>query len=110
MYGEEKQAKKIARAIIEARYLFKTLNTTSELARLVENVCGFSARKDKLQRQSHVATKTFQALRILVNDELNELDFAMHFAQQALKVGGKIVVITFHSLVCFILPILKNFC
>lgn len=98
VYGEEKQAKKIARAIIEARYLFKSLQTTHELAQLIESTCGLSARTDKLQRPSHVATKTFQALRILVNDELNELDFAVRFAHRALKIGGKLVAITFHSL------------
>lgn len=97
-YGEEKQAKKIARAIIEARYLFSPLKTTKELAQLVENVCSDTIRTDKLKRPAHVATKTFQALRILVNDELNELDFALKFANQALKIGGKIVTIAFHSL------------
>jgi len=98
VYGEERLAKKIARAVIEARYLFKSLKTTTELAQLVESVCGFQSRSDKLQRPSHVATKTFQALRIFVNDELNELDFAMKFAYQSLKVGGKIVTLSFHSL------------
>ncbi len=98
VYGEEKQAKKIARAIIEARYLFTSLKTTNELAQLVESACGFSTRTDKLQRPIHVATKTFQALRILVNDELNELDFAVRFANRALKLGGKLVTIAFHSL------------
>jgi receptor-type tyrosine-protein phosphatase gamma len=98
VYGEEKQAKKIARAIIEARYLFKSLQTTHELAQLIESTCGLSTRTDKLQRPSHVATKTFQALRILVNDELNELEFAVRYAHRALKIGGKLVTITFHSL------------
>lgn len=98
IYGEEKQAKKIARAIIEARYLFTSLRTTHELAQLVENVCGSGTRTDKLSRPSHVATKTFQALRILVNDEINELDFALKFADRALKVGGKLITIAFHSL------------
>lgn len=97
-YGEEKQAKKIARAIVESRYLFRSLKTTGELARLIEMAVGFDSRQDKLQRSSHVATKTFQALRILVNDELNELDFAMQFARRALKIGGRIVTLTFHSL------------
>lgn len=98
IYGEEKQAKKIARAIIEARYLFTSLKTTQELAQLVEHACGFVSRTDKLNRSSHVATKTFQALRILVNDEINELDFALKFANRALKIGGKLIVIAFHSL------------
>lgn len=98
IYGEERQAKKIARAIIESRFLFNSLKTTKELAELVECACGFSFRKDKLQRQSHVATKTFQALRIFVNDELNELDYAMNFSHQYLKNGGKLVTVSFHSL------------
>lgn len=98
IYGEERQAKKIARAIIESRYLFKSLKTTKELAELVECACGFDFRKDKLQRQSHVATKTFQALRIFVNDELNELDYAMNFSAKYLKSGGKLITIAFHSL------------
>merc|ERR1712071_425348 len=92
VYGEERQAKKIARAVIEARYLFKSLKTTRELAQLVESVFGFQSKVDKLQRPSHVATKTFQALRIFVNDEMNELDFAMKFAHR-LKVGGRIVTL-----------------
>lgn len=98
VYGEERQAKKIARAVIEARYLFKSLKTTRELAQLVESVFGFPSKLDKLQRPSHVATKTFQALRIFVNDEINELDFAMKFAHRALKTGGRIVTLSFHSL------------
>lgn len=60
VYGEEKQAKKIARAIVESRYLFRSLKTTGELARLIEMAVGFDSRQDKLQRSSHVATKTFQ--------------------------------------------------
>lgn len=98
VYGEEKQSKKIARAVIEARYMFKRLRTTSELAQLVESVYGFSMKEDKLQRPSHVATKTFQALRILVNDELNELNYAMNLAHLYLKKGGKVIAISFHSL------------
>ncbi len=98
VYGEEKLARKIARAVVEARYLFKRLKTTTELAQLVESASGFAARADKLQRPSHVATKTFQALRILVNDELNELDIAMKVAANYLRPGGKIVTISFHSL------------
>ena len=97
-YGEEKQAKKIARAIIEARYLFSSLKTTQELAQLVENACSDTTRTDKLNRPTHVATKTFQALRILINDELNELDYAIKFASQSLKIGGKLITIAFHSL------------
>ncbi|KAJ8962699.1 hypothetical protein NQ318_001096 [Aromia moschata] len=97
-YGEEKQARKIARAIVEARYLFKKLTTTEELCDLVDSVCTEDYRLDKLQRKSHVATKTFQALRIFVNNELNEINFGLILAHRYLKIGGRIVTITFHSL------------
>lgn len=56
------------------------------------------ARKDRLHRPAHVATKTFQALRIFVNDELNELHAGLHAARDALRPGGRLCVITFHSL------------
>jgi len=98
VYGEEKQAKKIARAVIESRYMFKKLETTSELGDLVASVCVDEERLDKLQRHAHCATKTFQALRIFVNNEVNELNFGMIIAETYLKVGGKLVTLTFHSL------------
>lgn len=56
------------------------------------------ARKDRLHRPAHVATKTFQALRIFVNDELNELHAGLRAARDALRPGGRLCVITFHSL------------
>lgn len=56
------------------------------------------ARKDRLQRPAHVATKTFQALRIFVNDELNELHAGLRAAQAILRPGGRLCVVTFHSL------------
>lgn len=56
------------------------------------------ARRDRLQRPSHVATKTFQALRIFVNDELNELVAGLQTAQDILRPGGHLCVLTFHSL------------
>lgn len=56
------------------------------------------ARKDRLHRPAHVATKTFQALRIFVNDELNELHRGLCAAQAVLRPGGRLCVITFHSL------------
>lgn len=58
-YGQEKRARPIARAIVESRMLFKSLNTTKELAELVASMSGDSVSKDKLQRFSHPATKTF---------------------------------------------------
>ncbi|KAB0803560.1 hypothetical protein PPYR_00530 [Photinus pyralis] len=98
VYGEEKQARKIARAIIETRYLFKKLTTTEELADLIDSVCGDEVRFDKLHRKSHNATKTFQALRIFVNNELNEINYSLILSQKYLKLGGKLITITFHSL------------
>ncbi|KAG7251460.1 hypothetical protein CRUP_035616, partial [Coryphaenoides rupestris] len=56
------------------------------------------ARRDKLERPSHVATKTFQALRIFVNDELNELHAGLRAAQTLLRPGGRLCILTFHSL------------
>lgn len=97
-YGDEKYAKKIARAVIDARYAIKKIETTKELSDLVYACCGGEMRIDKLQRPSHVATKTFQALRIFVNNELNEINYGMIVAEKFLKIGGRLITITFHSL------------
>ncbi|XP_042888201.1 probable methyltransferase-like protein 15 homolog [Penaeus japonicus] len=97
-YGEEKNARKIARALVESRYLLKKLQTTKELAELVMSVVGQEYRLDKLQRSSHPATKTFQALRILVNNELNELDYGLKLAHYYLQPGACLVAVSFHSL------------
>lgn len=99
IYGEEKHAKKIARAIVDARHSIKKIETTKELADLVQSCLGSgSFHLDKLLRPSHPATKTFQALRIFVNNELNEINYGMVLAQRYLKIGGKMIAITFHSL------------
>ncbi|XP_077286385.1 putative methyltransferase-like protein 15 homolog [Arctopsyche grandis] len=98
IYGEEKNYKKIARAIIESRYLFRNLNTTKELCELVDSICEDEVRFDMLNRPAHNATKIFQALRIFVNDELNEINQGMHIASQYLKIGGRLITIAFHSL------------
>jgi len=98
VYGEEKQAKRIARALTEAKYMFKRLKTTSELASLVASVLDSELRMDKLGRTSHAATKTFQALRIFVNNELNELNRGIELAHEFLRPEGTFVTLTFHSL------------
>lgn len=110
VYGEEKQAKKIARAIIEARYTFKNLETTDELAKLVESTLDDESfilddydengvnRTDKLGRTAHLATKTFQAFRIFVNNELNEINYGVVIAQNYLKISGRLITLAFHSL------------
>ncbi|XP_065334728.1 probable methyltransferase-like protein 15 homolog [Cloeon dipterum] len=98
VYGEERLAKKIARAIVEARYAGIFMRTTKELKELVAEVCGQNHRQDKLQRPAHSATKVFQALRILVNNELNEINYGMLLASRYVRKGGRLVTLTFHSL------------
>ncbi|OCI95681.1 16S rRNA (cytosine(1402)-N(4))-methyltransferase [Rhizobium sp. AC27/96] len=90
--GEEKQAPRIAHAI-EKRRAEAPFVTTRDLAGLIEVVTPRKA-KDKI----HPATRVFQALRIFVNDELGELAQALFAAERALKPGGRLVVVTFHSL------------
>lgn len=97
-YGEEKRAKKIACAIVEARHKFRKLETTKELAQLIESALDGEIRKDSLGRFSHSATKTFQALRIFVNNELNEINYAILLASIYLKLSGRLITISFHSL------------
>ncbi|KAL0123755.1 hypothetical protein PUN28_005925 [Cardiocondyla obscurior] len=98
IYGQEKRAKKIARAIIDVRYMCKKLETTKELAQLIESTLGGEIRRDSLGRFAHSATKTFQALRIFVNNELNEINYGILLAQTYLKMSGLLVTISFHSL------------
>ncbi|MBO6579991.1 MAG: 16S rRNA (cytosine(1402)-N(4))-methyltransferase RsmH [Thalassospira sp.] len=90
-YGEERASRKVARKIIEMR-AEEPFTTTSQLARAVRSVVRKS--KDGIDP----ATRTFQALRIYVNDELGELERAMDAAETLLKPGGRLVVVTFHSL------------
>lgn len=88
LYGEERASRRIARAIVAAR----PVTTTAQLARLVES-CLPRAKPN----QSHPATRTFQALRIAVNDEYGELAAGLEAAERALKPGGQLAVVTFHS-------------
>lgn len=90
-YGEERASRKVARKIMEMR-AEEPFTTTSQLARAVRSVVRKS--KDGIDP----ATRTFQALRIFVNDELGELERAMDAAETLLKPGGRLVVVTFHSL------------
>ncbi|XP_009677747.1 12S rRNA N4-methylcytidine (m4C) methyltransferase [Struthio camelus] len=99
-YGEERHAKKIASAIVQARSIYP-ITRTQQLASIVAGAFPASAlyaRKDLLQRPTHVATKTFQALRIFVNDELHELFMGLKTAEKFLKPGGRLVALSFHSL------------
>jgi 16S rRNA (cytosine1402-N4)-methyltransferase len=91
-YGEERKSRQIARAIVKARGE-KPFSRTLELAGVVARV--FHGRKVDGR---HPATRTFQALRIYINDELGELVRALAAAERILKPGGRLVVVTFHSL------------
>lgn len=90
-FGEERQARKLARVIDEER-LREPFRTTGQLAGLIERL---SPRKG---RRAHPATRIFQALRIAVNEELGSLESGLVEALNALMSGGRLAVITFHSL------------
>ncbi|HEX2759069.1 MAG TPA: 16S rRNA (cytosine(1402)-N(4))-methyltransferase RsmH, partial [Rhizomicrobium sp.] len=89
-YGEERNARRIARAIIKAR----PLAGTAALAAVVAEAQGPAA----LRHAIHPATRTFQALRIHVNDELGELERGLDASLKILKPQGRLVVVSFHSL------------
>lgn len=88
-YGEERASRRIARAIVAAR----PITTTQELAAVVTG-CLPRAKPG----QSHPATRSFQAIRIAVNDEFGQLAAGLEAAERALKPGGQLAVVTFHSL------------
>jgi len=92
-YGEERYARRIAKAVV-ARRKVKPFETTIELAEAVRDAVPPAYRRGRI----HPATKTFQALRIAVNDELGVLDQGLKAAWAALAEGGRIAVITFHSI------------
>lgn len=89
-YGEERQSGRVARAIVQARVV-KPIVTTTQLAAVVERAIGRHGAH-------HPATKTFQALRMAVNEEVQELERALTGALAVLKPGGRLVVITFESI------------
>lgn len=88
-YGEERQSRRVARAIVAAR----PLATTGELARVVRKALGHKPHDKK-----DPATRSFQAVRIHVNDELGELKAGLNAAEALLKEGGVLAVVSFHSL------------
>ena len=88
-FGEERRSRRIARAIVRAR----PITTTAELAQIV-SAAAPSMKGDKI----HPATRTFQALRIRVNNELGEIESLLKSAPSLLKPGGRLVLISFHSL------------
>ena len=89
--GEERMSRRIARAIVSARDA-APLKTTRQLADLVAKTIGHR------ERNKHPATRTFQALRIFINDELGQLERGLEAATSRLKPGGRLAVISFHSL------------
>jgi 16S rRNA (cytosine1402-N4)-methyltransferase len=90
-YGEEREGRRIARAIIAARAI-EPIVTTRALAELVARAIGYR------ERGQHPATRTFQALRIAINREIEDLERGLEAATARLKPGGRLVVISFHSL------------
>ena len=91
-YGEEKYASSIAKKIIKEREL-KPIKTTLELVEIIK-----SAVPEKYKRDKHPARKTFQAIRIEVNKELDVFESSLRQALDLVKIGGRVCVITFHSL------------
>jgi len=89
-YGDEKASRKIAKAIVQFRAV-RSMETTIELTKTIETVL-------KRTGKTHPATKSFQAIRIHVNNELHHLKIALSKLHNVLKVGGVIVIISFHSL------------
>ena len=88
-YGEEPRSRRIARAIVAAR----PIERTAQLAEIVRKALGWHAGMKK-----DPATRTFQAIRIHLNEELQELEGGLEAAEQVLKPGGRLAVVTFHSL------------
>ncbi len=92
-FGEERRSRRIARAIVRAR----PVTTTAELARIVAG-CAPPMKRERGRHVIHPATRTFQAIRIYVNGELDEIRALLDSAPKLLKPGGRLVMISFHSL------------
>ena len=92
-FGEEKYARKISKSIVEQRKQ-KEIKTTFDLVKIIEEACGRNYKKLKI----HPATRTFQALRIATNRELQNLEEAIEKFFEKLESGGRIGIISFHSL------------
>ena len=91
--GEERYSRRVSRAIVEAR-VNQTISSTGDLAKIIREVVPYK----KFGQSIDPATKTFQALRIYVNDELGELDRGLEAAERLLNPGGRLVIVAFHSL------------
>jgi 16S rRNA (cytosine1402-N4)-methyltransferase len=90
-FGEERRSRRIARAIVRSRPIRST-------AHLAEVISAAARPMNRAERRIHPATRTFQALRIFVNRELDDLRDLLNAAPQLLKPGGRVVIISFHSL------------
>jgi len=90
-FGEERRSRRIARAIVRSRPIL----TTAQLAAVISTA---ARPMNQAERRIHPATRTFQALRIFVNRELDDLRTLLNAAPQVLKPGGRLVIISFHSL------------
>ena len=93
IFGEEKEASKIAKNIVKARQYAKKIIRVDELVKIIEK-----SKKKNLSSKINPSTKTFQALRIFVNKEISELINGIINATKFLKPGGKIIVVSFHSI------------
>ncbi len=91
VYGEERFSKKIARKIVDVRSTM-AIETTQQLVDVIDKAIPFK------EKNKHFATRTFQAIRMVVNEELEDLTLALKDAINALKSGGRLVVLSFHSL------------
>src|SRR3989339_1924191 len=96
-YGEEKYSRRIAKGIVEARQKMK-IETTFDLVKIIEDAVPAVYRRGRIPKKLHCATRTFQAIRIAVNDELGALTEGLEKGLKILKKGGRISVISFHSL------------
>ena len=96
-YGEEKYSRRIAKGIVETREK-KKIETTFDLVKIIEDAVPAVYRRGRIPKKLHCATRTFQAIRIAVNDELGALNDGLEKGFKILKNGGRMSVISFHSL------------
>lgn len=99
IYGMEKKARKIAHAIIDSRYAMQLTRTTGALATVVASSLEREVYNTPPNREVSAVARTFLALRMFVNNELNEINFAMPLIHRFLKPNGRLVVISYHQLV-----------
>ena len=92
-FGEEKYSRKIAQAIVSKR-ISNQIKTTKELSEIIIGV----KKNSKSRHKQHHATKTFQAIRIYINQEIYQLEMFLNYSLDALRIGGRLCVISFHSL------------